>query len=401
MAKRSPAGAPNFAEASVLLVDDVPANLLALETVLEPLGCQLLRARSGQEAMELALQHDCALFLIDVVMPGMDGFETASLLRTRSATRRVPLIFISAHADARRVTQSYASGAVDVLTKPLDVEVVRAKVAVFLELWLNRRELQKQAEKLIRHEDEALRTRELYESERMARGAAESARKAREQVLAVVAHDLRSPMAAIAGTATLLELALNAESPRQDAFAHLARIRGSLAYMQRLVGDLLEVCRYEGGQIVLQKRTVDARALASQAVENLKPTAALKHQRLILDVPSMAVSCDRGRILQVLTNLLDNAIKFTPDHGMICVRGVPGAAEFRFTVEDAGVGISRENMDRIFAPFWQAAAEAQYGVGLGLAIARSIVHAHGQRIWVESVPGQGSRFYFTVQYAGE
>ena len=87
MAKRSPAGAPNFAEASVLLVDDVPANLLALETVLEPLGCQLLRARSGQEAMELALQHDCALFLIDVVMPGMDGFETASLLRTRSATR--------------------------------------------------------------------------------------------------------------------------------------------------------------------------------------------------------------------------------------------------------------------------------------------------------------------------
>ena len=401
MAKRSLAAAPNFADACVLLVDDVPANLLALETVLDPLGCQLLKARSGQEALELALQNDCALFLIDLVMPGMDGFETASLLRTRSATRRVPLIFITAHADARRVTQSYDTGAVDVLTKPLDVEVVRAKVAVFLELWLNRRELQKQAEKLTRHEGEALRTRELYESERMARAAAEAAREAREQVLAVVAHDLRSPMAAIAGTATLLELALSDAARLEDAFAHLTRIRGSLAYMQRLVGDLLEVCRYEGGQIVLQKRTVDARELASQVIENLKPTAALKRQQLMLDVPSSALWCDRGRMLQVLTNLLDNAIKFTPEHGAIHVRGAAGAAEFRFTVEDPGVGISREDVDRIFAPFWQAAAEAQYGVGLGLAIARSIVHAHGQRIWVESVPKRGSRFSFTVQLSGE
>jgi signal transduction histidine kinase len=396
MSKRNFEPEPNFAEACVLLVDDVAANLLALEAILEPLGCQLIRARSGPEALERSLQTECAVFLIDLIMPGMDGLETASLLRTRSATRRVPIIFITAHSDARRVMQSYATGAVDVLSKPLEPDIVRAKVAVFLELWLNRRELQKQAEEVTRHEREALRSRELYEFERLARTAAESARKAREEALAVVAHDLRSPMAAIEGTVTLLQRILANFERAPLAFEHLGRIRNSLTYMQRLVRDWLEVCRYEGGQIVLQKRATDARDLASQVLEHLKPAATLKRQKLVLDVESEPVLCDPDRTLQVLTNLIDNAIKFTPEDGSIHLRGTIEDGEFKFIVEDPGVGISTDDAERIFSPFWQAAAQAQSGMGLGLAIARSIVQAHGQRIWVESEPGAGSRFQFTL-----
>jgi signal transduction histidine kinase len=386
-------------DASVLLVDDHPANLLTLEAVLQPLGCNLVRATSGDEALKRVLDREFAVLLIDVMMPGLNGLETAELIRGRAATLHVPIIFLTA-ADPvpQLVSQAYARGAVDYLVKPFDPEILRSKVSVFIELFLKNQELRAQTEHARRREREALENRKLYEIERGARAHAEEVAKVREDAIAVVSHDLRNPMTSIAANAALLRRQLG-PNPPDGTLARVVAIQRSVERMNSLVSDLLDTARMRSGRLALEFRDADIVALIHQAAELFAPTFAEKQQHLELSLAAEAatVMCDRARILQVLSNLLGNAAKFGPPESTISIQLSIQPEEVTIAIRDKGRGIPDDQMPHIFEPYWQAAQQRSEGLGLGLAIAKGIVEAHGARIWVESQSGSGTQFYFTLR----
>jgi signal transduction histidine kinase len=227
---------------------------------------------------------------------------------------------------------------------------------------------------------------------------AREAAAAREEVLKIVSHDLRNPLSTIGMAAEMiLESADSATQVRGVGI-----IRRSSERMNRLVQDLLDVAKLETGRLAIAVEDTAVQELVDEAIEALAPLAAEKgivlSAALAADVPVACV--DRGRILQVLSNLIGNAIKFTPDGGQITLHVRPEADAVRFAVTDTGAGIAPDQMQRIFGRFWQANATDRRGLGLGLTIAKSIVEAHGGRIGAESRPGEGTEFWFTVPCAG-
>jgi signal transduction histidine kinase len=239
--------------------------------------------------------------------------------------------------------------------------------------------------------------RERADDEHEMRKAAEELARAREQVLAVVAHDLRNPLSTILGAASLLE------DPTQDAREireTLALIHRAVDRMNRLIGDLLDVTRLEAGRLVLEQEPIAVRDLLAQTLESWEATAASRGLSFEVDPVSegLAVFADRSRVLQVLDNLVGNAVKFSDAGGRIAVRATrgEGTTEVRFSVSDTGPGIPPEVLKELFQRFWQANAADRRGIGLGLAICKGIVEAHGGRIWCESQLGHGARFTFTL-----
>jgi signal transduction histidine kinase len=224
---------------------------------------------------------------------------------------------------------------------------------------------------------------------------AEAAIGAREQVLKVVSHDLRNPLHTISMCASLLlDLKL---SPEQQA-PHLERIKRAGQRMNKLIEDLLNVAKLEAGRIAIQPRTLEAGPLLIEAHEMLAPLATEKEIRLeVMAAESLpTIMADGGRVIQVLSNLVGNALKFTPKGGRVRIKADAAPGGVRFTVEDTGEGIPPEQLARIFAQFWQADPADRRGIGLGLTIAKGIVEAHGGRIWVESEVGRGTTFHFTL-----
>lgn len=242
----------------------------------------------------------------------------------------------------------------------------------------------------------------LFQAEQRAREAAERAQRARDEVLSIVSHDLRNPVNTVMMSASLLadpDIHLTQEQQHKQ----LDVIRRSAERMSRLIQDLVDVARIEGGRLVITSRTEDAAALASETVEAFRAIAARKSQRLESEIAAglPAIRADRDRIIQVLSNYLSNAVKFAPQGGRIVVR-VFGTNEggVRFGVEDDGPGISQDDIARVFDRFWQAKRTAHMGSGLGLAIAKGIVEAHGGRVWAESAPGQ-TIFSFELPVDGD
>ena len=227
---------------------------------------------------------------------------------------------------------------------------------------------------------------------------AEQATRARDQMLGVVAHDLRNPLGTILMASELLAETVAADSPAQR---QVAMVRRSGERMNRLIQDLLDVKRLENGRLAVEPRRTPAAALLSEAAESLRPLAAASGLELALECADALpdVSADPHRVQQVLSNLCGNAIKFTPRGGRIAIRGEVAAGELLVTVADTGPGIAPENLPHIFGQFWQGTRTDRRGIGLGLAIAKGIVEAHQGRIWVESAPGEGSRFFFTLPVA--
>ena len=218
---------------------------------------------------------------------------------------------------------------------------------------------------------------------------------AREQVLKIVSHDLRNPLHTISmSTSLMLEVPMD-EAQRVK---RLQMIKRAGERMTRMVQDLLDVAKFESGRLGIDKRLVDVAPLISEAMDMLRPLAVERGLKLdastVDDLPKIAA--DAGRVLQVFSNLIGNAIKFTPPGGLIAIRAEPAGGQTRFSVSDTGPGIPPAQLPHIFGRFWQADANDRRGIGLGLAIAKGIVEAHGGRIWVESEVGHGTTFYFTL-----
>jgi signal transduction histidine kinase/CheY-like chemotaxis protein len=247
------------------------------------------------------------------------------------------------------------------------------------------------AEELMRRAAGAQENVRLYDE-------AQRATRARDRILAVVAHDLRNPLATIRMAADLL-LDQGGDAP---ARRHLEIVRRSTQRMDEMIQDLMEVSRIEGGKLSLARRPESAAVLIAEAASMLAPIAAARSLALETQVEDglPPVMADATRILQVISNLVGNAVKFTEGGGRVVIGCAAGRGEVRFDVTDTGRGIPPEQLPHVFGTFWQASPGDQRGIGLGLSIARGIVEGHGGRIWVESEPGTGSSFRFTIPSAG-
>jgi signal transduction histidine kinase/DNA-binding response OmpR family regulator len=241
---------------------------------------------------------------------------------------------------------------------------------------------------------------QLLEAERVARERAEAASRTREDLMAVVSHDLRNPLSAIATAATLLRRNSDAD-PTGRATKQAELILRSADRMARLISDLLDIACIDAGRLSVELLPHGAASLLQEANELFQLLAAEKLLRLTVEAPdpSLSVIADRERVLQVLANLVGNALKFTPAGGNIRLRAQPDGGAVRFSIVDSGPGVSSEQLPHIFDRYWQAKRDGRLGIGLGLSIAKGIVEAHGGHIWAESAPGEGSSFHFTLPSA--
>ena len=504
----------NTIPAHVLLVDDQPANLLALEAALASLNVNLVRAESGERALAALLKQDFAAVLLDVRMPGMDGFQVAREIRSRARSRFTPILFVTAGDDPdEAMLSAYALGAVDFLAKPLRSEVLKAKVGVFVELYRSKEELRLRERrdfeqrleakeeryralfesidegfcvvKLLRGPDGIVRdfryeeaneaftmhtglhdpvgktARELLPAmednrfsvyERVARtgeatrfvqqqqsmnrwfdiyasrlGGAGSdlvavlfsditqrllaeqdmrrlneelaqANRRKTEFLATLAHELRNPLAPLSNGLHLMRMATTKPELLEKTRQMMER---QIQHMVHLVDDLLDVARISTGKVELRRQPIDLRDVIATAVETSASLIDTAGHKLAVDVPAqpLPMDADPTRIAQVVSNLLNNAAKYTPEGGRIALKARVEDAEVVLSVSDTGIGIAPEALDKVFEMFAQVPSSAnkpQGGLGIGLSLVQSLVALHGGRVSATS-PGIGQGSTFTVR----
>ncbi|UFP93256.1 hybrid sensor histidine kinase/response regulator [Gloeobacter morelensis] len=514
--------APGTAEpVNILLVDDRSENLLALEAVLGELGQNLVKARSGPEALRHLLREDFAVILLDVQMPGMDGFETAQLIRQRERSSHTPIIFLTAYsANDSLLFKGYALGAVDYLLKPINPSILTSKVVVFIDLFRKNAEIERQAKALVAINQQlrsserqlqdfldnasdlieivspdgrllyvnrtwretlaypaddlkkmtcfdvvapadrpllaealervqqsqrferlevaflALGGREIAVEgslncqfdqgvpravrcifrditerrqaeqaraeilrEQVARQQAEQASRMKDEFLAMVSHELRTPLNSILGWAQLLRARRIDE---KAAVGALESIERNARMQNRLIEDLLDISRIVTGQMRLETRPLELSGVIASAIEAVQPAAAAKQIQLrcCIDAAVGPVSGDVGRLHQIAWNLLFNAVKFTPQGGMVEVVLTQNETHAQLVIRDNGIGISPAFLDHIFERFRQAdstSTRVHGGLGLGLSIVRHLVELHGGTATAASAgEGQGATFMVSL-----
>ena len=392
-------------DVAILCVDDRHENLLALEAILEELHVRIVSAGSGEEALKRLLDDEFAVILLDVQMPGMSGFETAELIKSRERTRHLPIIFLTAiSTEPQYIYKGYAAGAVDYLAKPFHPEVLRAKVSVFValhqkELRLReseRRTLELQHRTNLLEQDARQRDEltALNETLRERTKELEQALTARNRFYASMSHELRTPINAIIGYNTLLIDRIYGELNEKQLHG-CNRVQRAAKHLLELVNDVLDLSKIEAGKIELSLQPVSFPHFLEDLFVTVRPLAD-EHKTVLELGPagdSTTIVTDPRRVRQILLNLLSNAIKFgkgapirvnwhrLPDDGV------------EVSVSDGGVGIADADLHRIFEEFVQLEPTPNSnGTGLGLPISRRLAVLLGGDLNAESVEGVGSKF---------
>jgi signal transduction histidine kinase len=447
------------ADVNILMVDDHPENLIALEAALGDVGkmteemernghapisrVHLVRATSGPEALRQLLKTEFAVILLDVQMPGVDGYETATLIRQRTKSRHTPIIFLTAiNTSEMNVFHGYSLGAVDYLFKPFEPEVLRAKVGVFIDLFRKKQEIQRMADEaraqatLLRTSNDELgktnkvmsalnyelaqtsnelrklneglehrvneRTKELRETNKAlkeAKETAEFANNAKDQFLAVLSHELRTPLTPVLAIVQMLD---EDPSVSEEVRGWMQTIGRNVQLEARLIDDLLDLTRIANGKLQLHLEAVEAHKIVQETITICEEDIRNKEIRieLRLDAINTTVQADPARLQQVLWNILKNAVKFTPEGGKITVRTMnTNSGAFRCQVSDTGIGIPSEHLKRVFNAFDQgdkAITRRFGGLGLGLAISKALMEQHGGTIEAESL-GTNKGATFTIE----
>ena len=408
---------------SILLVDDRPENLLALEAVLASLGHQLVTAGSGTEALKQLLQRDFAVILLDVQMPDMDGFETAELVRGRERSRTTPIIFLTAvNTSDRHVFRGYEVGCVDYLLKPIVPEVLVSKVQVFVELFCKENELRRARDELERRVRERtagleaanrelrvqIAERERVERERAqllareqaARAEAEAAVRLRDQFLQVASHELKTPLTSLHGNVQLIQRRIERAGDFDERNRRLLDVVFEQAVrLNRLIEGMLDISRIQSGQLTIECAEIDMGRLARRVAAELQLNLERHRIALVCDDGPLVIEGDELRLEQVLYNLLQNAVKYSPAGGAIEVRVVRQGGQVRVAVRDEGIGIPAGALPHLFTRFYRADnADPQIfsGLGIGLYVVSQIVELHRGSIEVASAEGRGSTFTVTL-----
>jgi signal transduction histidine kinase len=368
-------------QGAVLVVDNDRHSLIAAQAVLEPLGCRVVLARSGPEAVEKTGSDDFAAIVMDVCMPDLDGYAAGSFIRQNPRSARTPILFVSGEdVDLGQLTRLFGNaGQVDSMRKPLETDILVAKVGAWLETFRKNQQV---------HELE------------LAMDSARAQARTKDDILAMVAHDLNGPLAAMRthAEATRRRIRPNIDDPNfvQNFARFIDLVDRSVDRMAKIVNDLLDAARIDAGTLRLDIGRYDLAEAVEQTTELLRPLADKRGVTLSFPRPDRGcvAVCDRDRVLQVLSNLVGNALKFAPSSSTVQIDLTASSSEHVLCVRDAGPGIPADQLPFIFEKYWQGTSPAgRQGVGLGLAIARAIVLAHGGRIWVESQRGEGSRFF--------
>ena len=391
----------------ILVVDDNQTNLIAIEAALAPLGRNLVLAHSGIEALGRLLEQDFALIILDVAMPGMDGFETAKLVRSRERNRATPIIFVTGHAwENDAVLRGYELGAFDFLMKPVRPEVLRAKATVFVQLQERTIELAIKADELRHaqaqtHERELLAQRRRFEAEVMERQMQQLAEtdRRKDEFLAILAHELRNPLQPLQTAVEVLE-----HEPDKPVPVRIRKIvQRQVQHITRLVDDLLDVARFTAGKLELRREPIDLEDIVEEALAACKTAIDARKHRVERAQPTgpAVVNGDPVRLIQCVCNLLNNAAKYTEPGGTLSVAwGTDGTdgAEGYVRVTDNGRGIPDDLLPKIFDMFVQerVTPDGGGGLGLGLGLVKRLIELHGGTVRAAS-EGQGLGATFEIR----
>lgn len=391
-------------EIKILLVDDRQENLLALETILENGTYKFIKANSGRNALECLLdEQDFYLIIMDVVMPGMDGFETASLIYSRKKLQHIPIIFLTAMDIEENIYRGYKTGAVDYIRKPFIPDILRVKVEAFIDLTIKNRKLLIQEEKLKQINkslEKEIQERKLSEQK------VRSLNKDLEQKLLElqsldafaysVSHDLMSPVNNINGLASL-SLSKFGKDLNPDLKKMFSMILDSSQKMADLIKSLLLFSRETNAE--LNKAELDMNAIVENVIAEIGTYKNIDRFDIqIEDLP--IVYGDNSMIKQVWVNFISNAIKYSQktENPQIKVGALTDNGSITYYVKDNGAGFNMKNYDKLFGVFQRLHNAKDFeGTGVGLSIVKRIIERHGGKVWAESEPNKGAAFYFSLQ----
>ncbi|MGK5095054.1 hybrid sensor histidine kinase/response regulator [Deltaproteobacteria bacterium TL4] len=351
---------------NVLIVDDKEENLFAMENTLQDLGLHFIKVTSGNEALKWTIREKLAVILLDVQMPEMNGFEVAETLRDSEVTKHIPIIFVTAiYKDQEYLIKGYETGAVDYLFKPINSQLLRSKVQVFADLFRQQQRIE------VLHQQ-------------------------MKSFFDIVANDLRI----VTGNQWIQAKSLLNELKNSDYALQMESLAERAQRSYKLVYNCIDLLSMENHEILLQKEKTCFSELAEKVIADVQPLAKIKEIDLVYESNgNNDVEMDAKRIAQVLTNLLSNAIKYSYPSGTVKLRSVSKREELLIEVSDTGMGISPDNLKKLFVKhekFIQPGTQGERGTGLGLTLSQELVRAHNSSLQVESQEGKGSRFFFAL-----
>lgn len=364
----------------ILIVDDSPENIISLQKVLEKNDFEVDTASSGEEALKKILKKSYVLIILDVQMPGMDGFEVAEVISGYSKAKETAIIFLSAaSANVNLITRGYSSGGLDYISKPVDMNILLLKVKTFYRIYEQSRALNEM--------QKALRAEIEFRKE---------AERKKDEFISIASHELKTPMTSIKGYIQLLERSLD-KNDIETVRKRLHKVQNQVEKLNLLVADLLDISKIESGKLKLNRQYFCFNQMLDHILEVVQENNPLLKIIRKGRVESELFG-DEMRIEQVITNFITNAVKYAPDGKEIHISSEIEGDKIHFSVRDFGIGMTEEHEQKIFQKFYriEESSERFQGLGIGLYICQEIIDRHKGKIGVTSTLGEGSTFYFKI-----
>lgn len=366
----------------ILIVDDSPENIISLKKVLEKNDFEVDTAFSGEEALKKILKKSYVLIILDVQMPGMDGFEVAEAISGYSKAKETAIIFLSAAtANVKLITRGYSSGGLDYISKPVDMNILLLKVKTFYRIYEQSRALNEM--------QTALRAEIEFRKE---------AERKKDEFISIASHELKTPMTSIKGYIQLLERSLD-KNDIETVRTRLHKVQSQVEKLNILIADLLDISKIESGKLKFNKQYFCFNDLLDHIIEMMQQS----HPNINIIKKGSALQKiygDEMRIEQVIINFMTNAIKYAPDSKEIEIISELRGDELYFAVRDFGIGMSEEHQEKIFEKFYriEESSERFQGLGIGLYICYEIIDRHDGEIGATSILNEGSTFYFKIPF---